>query len=215
MRLSFTHWRSKRLIAQQAAASRKSRRRLLEAGQGLVEVALILPVLLTLILNAVNFGYYFLVALNLSAAPRSGVEYSIQGFETPAQPNPPAAAGSSGTPSSNLASVAYLTYLDVTGALGSAGNATVQVCTMSLGKSAAGKWQCVTCSGYSSACGAPTDSPGGTAYTDPETSFILNRVDITYTLTPLVPGTAFNLVTLAACGSSTCTFHRQATMRYM
>lgn len=45
------------------------------SGQALLETALVLPVLLALIFNVINFGYFFLVPLNLSAAPRSGVEY--------------------------------------------------------------------------------------------------------------------------------------------
>ena len=44
------------------------------AGQALLETALVLPLLLVLILNVINFGYFFFVALNLSAAPRSGME---------------------------------------------------------------------------------------------------------------------------------------------
>ena len=42
------------------------------SGQALVETALILPVMLLVLLNAVNFGYFYLVALNLTAAARDG-----------------------------------------------------------------------------------------------------------------------------------------------
>ena len=48
------------------------------SGEGLIETALIVPFLLTMILNAVNFGYFFLVALNLTAAPRSAVFLGCQ-----------------------------------------------------------------------------------------------------------------------------------------
>ncbi|PYV94503.1 MAG: hypothetical protein DMG86_23115 [Acidobacteria bacterium] len=50
-----------------------------DSGQSLVETVLILPLLLLLLLNALNFGYFFLVTLNLTASPRAGVEYSIYG----------------------------------------------------------------------------------------------------------------------------------------
>ncbi len=61
------------------------------AGQALIETALMLPLILLLVLNCVNFGYFFIVALNLTVAPRSGVEYSILGFQTPASLSLPVA----------------------------------------------------------------------------------------------------------------------------
>ena len=39
-------------------------------GQSLVETALMIPLLLVLILNAVNFGYFLIVTLNLTSAAR-------------------------------------------------------------------------------------------------------------------------------------------------
>jgi len=185
------------------------------SGEGLIETALIVPFLLTIILNAVNFGYFFLVALNLTAAPRSAVEYSIQGFNTPSSASL-ASGPSSGNPSADNSSVAYLIYQDMIGALGSSTSATVTVCSNSLG---AGK--CVTCSGYGTGCNTPANSPGGANYTDPEGAFVLNRVDVTYTFSPLIPGTAFNLTLLPASicsvsgGAVSCTFHRYASMREM
>jgi len=183
------------------------------SGEGLIETALIVPFLLTMILNAVNFGYFFLVALNLTAAPRSAVEYSIQGFATPATTTL-ASGPSSGNPSADNSSVAYLIYQDMIGALSSSTSATVTVCSNSLG---GGK--CVTCSGYNTGCNAPVDCTFGAANcTDPEAAFVLNRVDVTYTFRPLIPGTAFNLTLLPSsiCSvSGSCTFHRYASMREM
>src|SRR5947199_10608031 len=96
------------------------------SGEGLIETALIVPFLLTMILNAVNFGYFFLVALNLTSAPRSAVEYSIQGFQTPATltlaPGP-----SSANPSASNPSVAYLLYQDLPAALASSTSSSVTV----------------------------------------------------------------------------------------
>jgi len=171
-----------------------------------------------IVFNAINFGYFFLVALNLAAAPRSGAEYSILGFETPgsltlADPGPPTA----------INSISYLTYQDMTGALYLPGNATVQVCSMALGLTNAGlatqTANCVTCSG--STCGsAGTGNPAPAP--DPESPyFVLHRVDVTYTFRPLIPGTPFGLTLLPAsiCSSSggtiTCTFHRQISLRMM
>lgn len=183
----------------------------------MLETALLLPLLLLLILNAVNFGYFILVALNLAAAPRSGGQYSVLGFATPAalllpSPGPP------GT----TTSVSYLTYQDMTGALYQPTGASIQVCTKVLGLAGSGASQtakCSTCT--SSSCGtAGTGSPVPNA--DPEApTFVLHRVDVTYTFRPLIPGTPFGIALLPSsiCASSggtvTCTFHRQISMRSM
>ncbi len=143
-------------------------------GQSLVETALVVPLLLLIVLNAINFGYYYLVALNLSAAPRSGVLYSIVGFATPGTLTVPSAG-----PSGTNTSVSYLTYQDMTGALSNPQGASVH--------------------------GA----------------FILQRVDVDYSFSPIIQGTPFGIALLpsSVCTSSggiiTCTFHRQVSMRAM
>lgn len=43
---------------------------------------------------------------------------------------------------------------------------------------------------------------------DPEPGFVLNRVDVTYTVSPLIPGAVFNLIL-----PSNMSFHRQVSMR--
>ena len=68
-------------------------------GQSLVETALVVPMLVLLVLNVVNFGYFFWVTTNLTAASRSATLYAIMGGSTPSSsPLPP--AGSSSVPSS-------------------------------------------------------------------------------------------------------------------
>jgi hypothetical protein len=179
------------------------------SGQSLVETALMAPLLLMFVLNAINFGYFFFVAVNLAAAPRSGAEYSILGFATPGYLSLPAPGGTTTT-----TSVSYLTLNDMTGALASGGNAEVQVCTAYSGVSGSGSSQTSNCNQYNS---SPTYTPNA----DPEApNFILNRVDVTYKFTPLISGTPFNIVLLASpiCSTTsgvTCTFHRQASMRVM
>src|ERR1700730_10413431 len=78
------------------------------SGQSLVETALLLPMLLMLLFNAVNFGYFFLVALNLGVAPRNGVLYSVAGSATPGTLTLPSAG-----PDSSSTSVSYLTRQDL------------------------------------------------------------------------------------------------------
>ena len=182
------------------------------SGQSMLETALILPLLLLIIFNAVNFGYFFLVALNLAAAPRSGAEYSIQGFTSPGQVTLPNAG-----PSTTTTTVSYLTYQDMTGALRSPSSASIQVCSKAIGLNSPGtSAQTAKCASYGPAATFPTPA------SDPESpAFVLHRVDVSYTFTPLIPGTPFGLTLLPASicssggGTISCTFHRQISMRAM
>ncbi len=186
-------------------------------GQSLLETALLMPLILLLVLNVVNFGYFFVVAVNLAASPRSGVEYSILGFSTPGSLSLPSAG-----PPSSATTISYLSQQDLTGAISNSTGATLQVCSAAIGVTGAGSGQttlCVSCTGSScGASGAGSPSPAS----DPEApNFILNRVDVDYTFSPLIPGTPFGLALLpiSVCSSSggnvTCTFHRQVSMRVM
>lgn len=172
----------------------KARLRSSEGAQSVVETALVLPLFLLITFNAVNFGYFFFVAVNLASAPREGVTYSIQGFATPAQLNLPSAG-----PSTTVTSVSYLTYQDMA-ALHNSVNAQVRVCTKLLGLSAPGTANCTQFGGGS----FPTPAA------DPEpNSFVLHRVDVKYTVNPLIPGWMLNLTV------PNLTFHRQVSMRAM
>lgn len=182
------------------------------SGQSLVETALLLPLLLMLLFNAVNFGYFFLIAVNLAAAPRSGVAYSTQGNASPSVSSLPAAG-----PSSTTTTVSYLTYQDLTGAIYSPSGTPVQVCSAILGLSNPGNsTQTAKCASYGGTYSFPAPA------SDPESpNFVLNEVDVAYTFTPLINGTMFNIFTLAAptcsssSGSVSCTFHRKVVMRAM
>ena len=187
------------------------------SGQALIETAIVLPLILLLVLNVINFGYFFVVALNLTASPRSAVEYSIVGFQTPNSLPLPAAG-----PPSTTTTVSYLSQQDLTGAISSPTSATIQVCSSTIGVNGTGSTQttqCKSCTG--SSCGAGgTGSPAPVS--DPEAPiFILDRVDVDYTFSPPIPGTPFGLalLPLGVCRSSgalvTCRFHRQVSMREM
>jgi Flp pilus assembly protein TadG len=192
-------------------------------GQSLVETALMLPLLLMIVLNVVNLGYFFLVVVNLTGAARTTALYSIEGSSTPAASALPGSGGAS--PTTSLLSVTYLAYQDMTGALWNPTGASVQVCSpintnaSGSGVNGSGTSQnanCETCT--SSGCGsAGTGTP--TPSSDPEApSFVLNQVDITYTFNPLIPGQIFNLPLQAfsgICSSGTCGFTRRALMRAM
>lgn len=190
-----------------------------QAGQSIVETVLTMPILLLLLLNAVNFGYFFFTITNLAAAPRAGVEYSIMGGATPSAIELPPTG-----PATNALSSSFLTYEDMRGALNApTANASVRVCSQSAG---------IVNPGTPTAKAACVVYPGtGVTYTfpavqaDPELNasntapaFVLHQVDVAYKFTPLIPGTPFNvlLLTFPTCNASgVCVLHRQSVMRGM
>jgi hypothetical protein len=190
-----------------------------QSGQSIVETVMMMPILLLLLLNAVNFGYFFFTITNLAAAPRMGVEYSILGSATPS-----AIALPNTGPATNVFSSSFLTYEDMRGALNApAANASVQVCSPSAG---------MVNPGTTTANAACVVYPGtGVTYTfpaaqvDPELNagnttpaFVLHQVDVAYKFTPLIPGRPFNvlLLTFPTCDASgVCVLHRQSVMRGM
>lgn len=168
------------------------------SGQSLVETALLLPILLTVVLNAVNMGYFFYVYLNLATASRQGAEYSIQG-----------PVGYQGNPLPGAPSVSSLVYEDIGGAIASAATTPTRVCSLVLGLNSTGigtATQIPNCASYGTVVGTFT-APDP----DPEAPYlVLNRVDIQYRVTPLIPGGIFNIVLPA-----NLTFQRMVEMRAM
>jgi len=199
-------------------------------GQSLVETALMLPILLMIVFNVVNFGYFFLVIVNLTGAARTSTLYSIQGTATPAVSAIPSSGGT--TPTTNVGSVAYLVYQDLSGSVWNPTSVSVQVCSQANANSSGSsvntntgnlvRTNCETCSS-SGGCGAAGngspvpdfDPEAGTSTATP--GFVLNQVRITYTFNTLIPGTIFNIPLRASamCNSGTCVFTRQAEMRAM
>lgn len=185
-----------------------------ESGQSLLETALVLPFLLLLALNAVNFGYYFFVALNLAAAPRHAVEYSIQGYATPTSATVPAAG-----PPTDISTISALAYADIQSSLPSYGSATVQVCSRRSGTGILANPGtatqttpcCTTSSSAGTSCASGTIATGTAPASDPESpNFVLNRVDVVYTVTPIIAGNVFGITVLPSLS-----FHQQVSMREM
>ena len=175
-------------------------------GQALIETAVSLPFLLALAFNIINFGYFFVIAVNLAASPRTGTLYSIFGSQTPSTPGLPEPAG-----------VNTLTKADLTGGVYNGSTTPVQVCTSTHGYDVVSGQHLAQCTRYNS-------SPTYTVVADPENSleFILHQVDVTYTFTPLLDQRLFNLILLApglpcsgSGGAVSCTFHRKTYMRAM
>jgi Flp pilus assembly protein TadG len=163
-----------------------------EGGQSLVETAATLPLLLGVAFNLINFSYFWFVVLAMSAAPRMGVEYASQG----------GSAMESGSAPGTTA-VSNLVYENVTNAIKGAtsSNVTVRVCTTAKGVNpVTGVALCDTF-GPAVALSGPGADPDAPAW-------VLDRVDVVYTITPIISGKAFSVVLPA-----TLQFHRQVSMR--
>ena len=186
-------------------------------GQSIIETALLMPIMLLIAFNAINFGYFFFVAVNLAAAPRAGAQYSILGFATPATPAiPPAGPSGSGCPTSAVSTDPYvcsLVFQDIAGVLANSASATVRVCSSTAGTptgSGASKISACRTFGGGSFTGSPAPDPEAPL-------FLLSQVDVQYTVSPIIP--AFQLPTPAGPISLTIIpnldFRRHISMREM
>ena len=122
-------------------------------------------------------------------------------------------------PQSDQTTVSYLTYQDMLGVLSGSASARVQVCSKKLGVSGSGGNRRTNCQSFGTGTETYTPAP------DPETPtsvseplrFYLNRVDVVYELTPIIP--QFELPTPAGPISLVLMpnprFHRQVSMRAM
>lgn len=161
-------------------------------GQSLIEAAIVIPFLLVFIFNAINIGYFFFAYLNMATAPRQGTEYSIQGSTTiygKGYPTPDA--------------VNSLVQAGMSGSLPNSSSVPMRVCTLGQGVSTPpDNTQVPLCTNYGSGTFTALQP-------DPEAPLlVLNRVDVQYTVTPLIPGGAFNLIF-----PPSLTFHRYVYMR--
>ncbi len=167
-----------------------------KSGQSLVEIAVMIPLFTVLIAYAIDFGYFFVAAASITSSARNAAEYSILGYEGPAQTGEPAAG-----PVATTTSVAALAVADLSSLTNSSTTTRVEVCTKANGVVS----NLATCTSY---------GVSGTTYTpaaDPEAPrFVLQRVDITYTVRPPVPLTVFSYTLLPNLN-----FHRSVSMRSM
>ncbi len=148
-------------------------------GQSLLETAILLPMLTLMLCFAVDTGYYMLVAANLVSASRVAVEYASQGYSSPGQLQLPGAG-----PIGTTTSVSALAVGDLSGLLSSNTTTTVAVCSKSVGITG----NLTKCGTYGS--GTQQYAPD----TDPEAPmFMLQRVDVLYTVQPPIPLSFFSL----------------------
>jgi len=110
-------------------------------GQSLVEIAVMMPIFALLVCYAVDYGYFFLAAANIASSARMATQYSILGYQGPAQSGL-ANAG----PVSDSSSVASLASAELASLVNSANTTTIGVCTKALGMSTTNTIQKMTAS---------------------------------------------------------------------
>ena len=165
---------------------RKSRR-----GQSLLEFALILPLILLVFVNIVNFGAFFYSWITICNAARTGVQYMVLGGSSINNPTP-----ASPTLIQNL-----ITAEDVLSLINAA-SVSVTTCIDNQGV-----YRSYLLSSSTSAC--------TTGVADPEPShYVVATVDVTYTFQPLIPLWDFPALHIHATLPPT-TIHRKAVMRML
>ena len=180
------------------AVGRVRRLRRSDSGGSLVEFALIIPCFLVLMCYAVNYGYFCIVTASIQAAAHDGCQYSGAGFTAPGQASTPAAG-----PLSSSSSVAGEILAGLTEYPNISTNTTVEVCSASNGVS-------------SNKAGCTSYGAAGTTYapaSDPEAPFfVLQRVDVTYTVAPPISINSTGEI-LGLAMFSPLTIHRSVSMR--
>jgi Flp pilus assembly protein TadG len=172
-----------------------NRRRHSKEGQALIEFALVLPLLMLLVLNVVNFGAMLYAMVTVANAARAGAQYTIMGGSY-------AHRGSR----ASFATVAARVYEDVSTLSDSSSKTVVKVCYNNNGTYSC--WNCTN----STTCGSSTS---GTSPNDPENTgavatFLVGSVDVTYSYTPFVGALHFGNFYLTTPPTS---IHRQGVMR--
>ena len=194
---------------------RKSRR-----GQSLLEFALILPLILLLIVNTVNFGALFYDWITVADGVRSGAQYMVLAGKSVGFP-----------PEANASQVTTVIANDLKSLPNAATNVTIKICTNNSTTGTAsfnqiqGNVPAVACTCSNTAGGSvtcPTNEGGSTnagnntdGFTDPEpTRFVLATVDVSYNYQPLIGLMNFPALHIYTTLPPT-TIHRTAVMRML
>ena len=163
-----------------------------ERGQSLIETAILVPIFVTLICYAVDFGYFFMAEASVDSSAHNAAMYATQGTVSATGATPPL-----GT-LSTAKSVAGMAYSNMSGYLNASTTMAVQLCT---NNNATISCNSTGQTGMISSSYQPDEDPEPTV-------FQLVRVDVVYTVNPPIPLTFFGTSLLP-----TLNFHRMAEMR--
>jgi Flp pilus assembly protein TadG len=167
------------------------------AGHSLIEFSLMLPLLLLLVVNVVNFGAFMYGWITVSNAARAGAQYMILGPASYTSPKP-----------IDSSAIAALITNDVSTLLNKA-SVLVRVCTNNGGT----YHKTMALSETGSACAAGNTN----GLSDPEVAgspalYVLALVDVSYTYQPIIPLWEFSLLHIHATLPPS-TIHKTAVMR--
>jgi len=206
-------------------AMRKAEQQRKRGGQALVEFALMLPLMLILIANIVNFAGLYYAFVEVGNASRSAGDYTIMGSVAYSGTDPSGAAGPPLTAASDMTGtagaqlVANMLGTDMSAlpnrksiqvrlcALPPAGITTCHVCSNSAGTGI------MSCTGGSGSFTAPlnTDTSTGEGL-----NYTMTWVDVSYTYNPFIPlGFKFPGLGLRLTLPSNLVFHRQSVYRVL
>jgi Flp pilus assembly protein TadG len=207
-------------------------------GQALIEFTLMMPLLLILIVNIVNFAGFFCAFVAVGNASRSAGDYTIMGsgyypgaaasLTAPSDELSTSGGGSRGTAGGLL--VANMIAKDML-SLPNRNSITVRVCespgsdtsspSCNYCTNTGGSMSC-TCynSGGTSPCSRGTGSAASNPTADASTGeggiYTLTWVDITYTYQPFIPATfTFSRLHLGVTLPNNLVLHRQSVYRVM
>jgi Flp pilus assembly protein TadG len=175
----------KRLKDESGQASGIPARLLRNQGQALIEYILVLPMVLLLLVNVVNFGGFFYAFITVANAVRVGADYAIL-------------VGSASVANSHISTptATQITALITTEIASLPNNPSLSVSVCQSG-------------------GTTTPTGACTSLADPEAaSYVLTSIDVTYTYQPFIPLFSFPNLNVYATLPAT-TIHRRAVMRVM
>jgi hypothetical protein len=207
---------------------KKLEQRRKRSGAALVEFAVMLPLLLILIANIVNFAGFFCAFIEVGNASRSAGDYTIMGKIAYSGTD---ASGASGPPlsapsdngSSGAQLVANMLGTDMLG-LPNRSSINVRLCELNPSSAAIGTATCNVCNNSAgtgtmsctSGSGSFTANPSPDTSTGEGTNYTLTWVDVSYTYTPFIPlDFQFPGLGLGLTLPSNLVLHRQSVYRVL
>lgn len=199
-----------------------------EIGQALVEFALMLPLMLILIVNIVNFAGFFYAFIVVGNASRSAGDYTIMGSiaysgTDASGASAPALKAPSDNGNSGAQLVANMLGSDML-SLKNRSSITVRVCRLNPSSADISNATCNVCNNSagtgtmscSSGSGAFTANPVPDTSTGEGSNYTLTWVDVSYTYNPFIPvGLTFPGMGFGVTLPSNLVLHRQAIYRVL
>jgi hypothetical protein len=198
------------------------------AGQALVEFALMLPLLLILIANIVNFGGLFYAFVAVGNASRSAGDYTIMGSIAYSGTDLSGVSGPTLQAPSDLGSAGAQLVGNMLGtdmlALPNRSSIKVRLCELNPSNAAITKATCNVCDNSAgtgimsctSGSGSFTANPVPDTSTGEGSSYTLTWVDVSYTYNPFIPlGFKFPGLGLGVTLPSNLVIHRQSIYRVL